>query len=352
MISATTLLTGVLPEQASNWAKPVDDVFWIVTWVCFISFILVEGLLFYFIFKYRRKKGEPDKKTPFITHDTTLEIIWTVVPTIVVMVIFYYGLVTYLDMRNVPKDALEVKITGKQWSWDFSYEHKGKTISGNTNSFCDDTKLVTKVDCENAGKKWNQGDAIKLPYNKKIKFWMTSTDVLHSFYIPAFRVKQDVVPGMYSYLWFQPTKKTQPGQTFDVFCTEYCGKDHSGMLAQIEVVDEPVFLAWLDGKAPKETGDGPIVGNVAEGSTLFKKKACIACHNLAGQRLVGPPLNGLMGRKEKLTTGKTITINEEYIRESIMDPAAKVVATYPPMAAQNLTKVEVEHLIAYLKSLK
>ena len=91
MISATTLLTGVLPEQASNWAKPVDDVFWIVTWVCFISFILVEGLLFYFIFKYRRKKGEPDKKTPFITHDTTLEIIWTVVPTIVVMVIFYYG---------------------------------------------------------------------------------------------------------------------------------------------------------------------------------------------------------------------------------------------------------------------
>lgn len=339
-----------LPEAASNWAQPIDWVFWFITIVCAISFVLVEGLLFYFVFKYRRKKGEPDKKTPFITHSTKLEIVWTVVPTIIVLFIFYYGAVDYLNMRTIPKDALEIKITGKQWSWDFSY---GDGHTYNTQNFCDgDSKKITPTDCEEAGKKWSLGDTMKIPVNKNIKLWITSTDVLHSFFIPAFRQKQDAVPGQFTYLWFKATK---PG-VYDIFCTEYCGKDHWGMLGKIEVVSEEAYLAWRKGEkvriANLENRDLTDEERAKIGAELFQKKGCIACHDLKGQRLVGPPLNNLIGRKEKLTNGKTIVVNEEYIRESIMDPAAKVVATYPPMAPQAVSKDEVKSFIAYFKTLK
>ena len=286
-------------------------------------------------------------------HYTILEIVWTVIPTIIVFVIFIYGAITFIDLRRIPNDALTIKVMGRQWSWKFTYNNG---VSLNTQSRCSKPNYKSKYDCERNQANWFSGDYMIVPLGKKVRLEMSSVDVIHSFYIPAFRVKQDVVPNMTSYLWFEATKLG----TYDLFCTEYCGLDHSGMISKVIVKPIPEFIAWLDKtKQEQEQEDSLSLSNedlIKRGEVLFKeKKGCVACHRLDGQRLVGPPLNGLFGKQEKLTNGDLITVDDNYIRESILEPSAKIVEgdpPYPPMNIQDVTEQEVNALVEFIKSCK
>ncbi len=343
------ILASLLPEQASSIAKEVDFVFWLVTVICGISFVLVEGALIYLVVKYRRTKYEEDKLTPFITKHTQLEIIWTVIPTIIVMVVFAYGTITYAKMRTIPENAQIISVVGKQWSWEFTYANGVKI---NTQSVCSEPKYKSAYDCNRYHHKWTAGDELVVPLGK-VRFNMTSSDVIHSMYIPAFRVKQDVVPGITSVLWFEAIKLG----TYDLFCTEYCGLDHSGMLAKVKVVSQFEFISWLKTTQNLQDKSRTRVSSVQEkivlGQQLFKvKKGCVACHRLDGNRLVGPPLNGLLNKKEVLQNGNTVVIDENYLRESLLSPGAKVVKGYPPMNAQDLEPQEIDALVQFLKSCK
>ena len=342
-----------LPEQASHWAKEVDGVFFFISALCTILFFLVEGALVWLVLKYRRRKNEADKKTPFITHNTRLEIVWTIIPSVLMLIVFYYGTVSFYKMRTIPQNAKQIEVTGKQWSWKFSYSNG---VSVSTQSTCSDASLKSKYDCERKGHRWRQGEKLVVPVNQQIKMRMSSLDVIHSLYIPAFRVKQDVVPGITSYLWFIAIK---PG-LYDIFCTEYCGLDHSGMIGKVEVKTIPEFEAWLTSAKEEQKKLETLVQTPEElakmGAELFKvKKGCVACHRLNGERLVGPPLNDLYGKKEILTSGKQITVDENYLTESITSPGAKVVRgdpPYPPMNAQDVNENEVKALVEFLKACK
>ncbi len=341
---------SLLPEQASAWGEEVDFVFWFVTIVCGVSFLIVEFVLVWFVVRYRRRKNEPNKKTPFITHNPTLELIWTIIPSVVMMIIFYYGAVSFYKMRNIPKNVRQIDVTGKQWSWTFTYENG---VTASTQSVCSDAQYRSQYDCERKGHRWKSGVPLVVPVNQQIQLRMRSLDVIHSFYVPAFRVKQDVVPGLTSRLWFVATK----GGTYDIFCTEYCGLNHSGMIGKVEVKAIPEFQEWLASAKEKQEKLLSLARTPEElakwGSELFReKKGCVACHRLDGKRLVGPPLNNLYNKIESLTDGSKIKVDENYLKQSILDPAAKIVRgdpPYPPMNAQDVNENEVNALVEFLK---
>jgi cytochrome c oxidase subunit 2 len=271
----------------------------------------------YFLIKYNEKKNI----TPVnIEGNLFLETIWTVVPGILFLVMFYYGWVGYKVMREVPEDARIVKVSARMWSWLFEYEN-GK-----------------------------QSNALVLPIGKPVKLVMTSQDVIHSFYVPAFRVKQDTVPGMETYQWFTPTELG----SYDAFCAEYCGLRHSYMLSKVEILPEEKFMEWYGREVPKEE----IAKREPRGLQLMKDNGCDACHTLDGSPLLGPTFKGIWGKKEQvLTTGKEreIVVDEEYIRKSMLEPMADQLAGFPPIMPSFkdiLTEDEIAEIIAYLKELK
>ncbi len=346
------IFLALLPENASKWAVEVDFLFWMVTIICTISFLLVQGALIFMVIRYRRKPNEEDRKTPYITHNRTLETVWTVIPTIVVIILFYYGAVTYYDMRRIPSDSYEVEVLARQWNWKFTYANG---VSKNSQSVCSEPVYKSKYDCEKHNKTWNQGASLVIPVGKKVRLKMRSADVIHSLYVPAFRVKQDIVPGIISSLWFEATK---PG-TYELFCAEYCGLDHSGMLSIVTVKPKEEFDKWLIEEKMKQEKAFTLAQTpesmAKAGRELFSKKGCIACHRLNDQRIVGPPLNGIFGKVRNFTDGTKTTADENYITESIMDPAKKIVKAdipYPPMNAQDVNKNEVRFLVEFLKSCK
>ncbi len=346
-------LFSFLPEQASNWGDKVDSLFWFVTIICGVSFLIVESVLIWFVLRYRRKAGEENKKTPFLTHNSKLEFVWTVIPSVVMMVIFYYGSVLFYEMRTIPKSGRQIDVTGKQWSWKFSYTN-GITVS--TQSTCSNTEYISEYDCEQRGYRWKAGGALVVPINQQIQLRMQSLDVIHSFYIPAFRVKQDVVPGLTSRLWFIANKLG----SYDIFCAEYCGLNHSGMIAKVEVKTMPKFKEWLAFNKERQEKESSLTKSTEElvqwGAQLFKeKKGCVSCHRLDGKRLIGPPLNDLYGRTEHLTDGTKIKVEENYIIQSILYPSMKIVKgdpPYPPMNAQDVNSNELKALVEFLKSCK
>ncbi len=304
-----------LPAQNSTIASEVDALFNFVLYLSYFFFALVTGGSFYFAIKFR-KKGER-KFTPGISHNLTLELFWTIIPTILVFVIFVWGFNTYLKMNIPPGDAQELKVTAQKWFWTFSYP-EGVTTT----------------------------NEIVVPVNKPYKLLMSSQDVIHSFFIPSFRVKMDVLPNRYTQLWFEAT---QMG-TFDLFCTEYCGKGHSGMIGKVKVVSDEEYKKWLIQNAtasnlpPEELG-----------AELYKSKACFTCHSIDGNPGVGPSFKGIFGRNEKFVDGSSLTADENYIRESILNPQLKVVEGYQPVMPtyQGILKNnEIDALIAYLKTLK
>lgn len=308
--------TIFMPPPHSTFSGEVDSLFYFVYYLSLFFFVLITGLLIYFAVRYRRRQGKR-KLTSGISHHTGLEILWTVIPTILVLIIFVWGFKGYLRMHVVPKDAIEVKVTGQKWAWVFDYANGANSVN----------ELI-------------------VPAGKPIKLLMSSKDVIHSFFVPDFRIKKDVLPNRYTVIWFETR---QPGE-FDLFCTEYCGDQHSGMIGKVKALSELEYTKWLETSGIDE--DMPL----AElGEKLYTAKACNTCHSIDGSKNVGPSFKGIFGHDAEMADGSTLTVDENYIRESILQPQAKVVAGYQPVMPtfQGILKDrELDGLIEYIKTLQ
>jgi len=311
-----------MPPQASTVAPGYDLIFAAVTYLCLFCFVLIMGAMTYFVWKYRYRGA--DHKAEEISHNTTLEILWSVVPLIICIGLFAWGFRNFLEMTIPPKDALEIRVTGQKWVWNFEYEN-GATSS----------------------------KEFAVPIGRPVKLVMSSRDVLHSFFVPNFRVKMDVIPGRYTTLWFEATQ-LGPMQ---VFCTEYCGTDHSNMLAKVFVLEPQAYEQWL-----QQHLDDPNASPQDRGKKIFEGKGgCTACHAVKSEQeqpvpVIGPRLFQAFGRQEKLGDGTMITVDDNYIRESIENPNAKTVANFAagtmPTFKGVLSDKDIGDLIAYIKSLK
>ncbi len=318
-----SLANTFMPVEGTDLAGRVDDLYIFLLISSLISFIILIGGMTAFIIKYKRKSA--NDKTAYITHNNLLEFLWSFIPFVIMMVIFYWGVVLYEDYRTVPENAEEIHVTGRQWVWRFAYK----------NGYSFNTKPVNDA-------------MINVPLGRPVKLVMTSGDVLHSFYIPGFRNKQDVVPGRYTYLWFKPTKVGQ----FQVFCTEYCGLDHSNMPATINVMPAAEYDAWYKGFVP-EANSGSLAD---QGKAVFGERGCGACHHVNKEdRLVGPGLLNLAGKKREFTDGTSGIADDAYLRESILNASAKIVKDYPaamPIFKGQIEEEDVSALVDYIKSLK
>ncbi|MCB0338071.1 MAG: cytochrome c oxidase subunit II [Bdellovibrionales bacterium] len=306
-----------LPEQASDFAYKVD---WLNNWITDLSVfftVLIFGAAILFAIIYRRKDGK-DHETPQIEGDHRLEILWTVIPTIIVIFIGYYGYAIHREMRIPPSDTLDIHVSARKWTWDFEYANGKKTNSEFT-----------------------------VPVNKPIKMIMRSSDVLHSFFIPSMRVKNDVLPNRYTYVWFRPIKTG----TYQTFCTEYCGLNHSAMLAKLHVVSESEYERWLNDNSEEIRRNS--MTPAERGQKLYSEKGCNACHSINGTPIVGPTFKGLWNKKEELVDGSSLTVDENYLEESILNPNAKIVQGFAPNLMPafegQLSSEEVTSLIAFIK---
>lgn len=306
------------PSQASTFAASIDGIFF---FIYYGSIILTVGILVavaYFIWKYRKKVHQQADHDPALAHNTWLELAWTIPPLILVMGIFVVSFKDYIALSIAPQNATQIKVLGKKWFWAFEYPNGVKTLG----------ELV-------------------VPVNTPIQLLMSSDDVLHSFYIPNFRVKRDVIPNRYTKLWFHPTKTGQ----FQIFCTEYCGDGHSDMLASIRVLSMPDYQKWL--LAQGSGGDDLPLEELGE--KLYTSKACATCHSIDGSAKVGPTWKGLFGAKRQFVDGGSAVADENYIRESITVPAKHVVVGYGPVMPSYqglLSDRELDALIEYIKTLK
>ena len=306
----------IFPSQVSTIAPEVDALFDFILYLSIIFCILIVGGTFYFVWKYR-KKGE-DTFTKDLSHNNTLEVLWTVIPTILVFIVFVWGFKSYMKMTVPPDTSMEVKVTGQKWFWTFNYPEEATTTN----------ELVVPVD-------------------QPVKLLMSSTDVIHSFFVPNFRTKMDVLPNRYTQLWFEATETGE----YNLFCTEYCGKGHSEMIGKVKVLSRADYDSWLAGAGNAGANMKP----EEFGAKLYKDKACFTCHSIDGSPLVGPSFKGIFGRTEKMTDGSEATADENYLRESILEPQAKVVQGYQPIMPtyQGVLKDdEIDALIAYFKTLK
>jgi len=309
-----------LPTSASTFAPGVDFVLWLVTIISVISCILIGFLLVYFVIKYRRKSD--NDQTPAITHDSFLETLWTVIPTILCIVIFIYGYVFYDQYTTTPKNAVEINVTAKQWLWTFDYSNGKKTLN-----------------------------ELYVPIDQPIRLVMQSDDVLHSFFVPAFRVKQDLMGNRYTYINFTATKEG----VFDIYCTEYCGTAHSNMLGKVHVLSKEKFASWEDGSAKKVQKASSNLPPAEVGRQLYSDKGCVACHSIDGADGVGPTWKGLFGKNRIFADGTSILADENYIKESILYPGEKILEGYGPVMPSYkglLEDSDITAIIEYIKSLK
>ncbi len=309
-----------LPEQASEIAAEVD---WLHDWITDLSVfftVAIVGAMLYFAVKYRKKNGQ-DHETPRILGSHFLEAVWTIVPTIICIFIAYEGVVIFNKMRKVAPNAVVLNAVGSQWKWDFEYENGKKAFIADGN-----------------------GEFL-LPVNKPVKIVLTSTDVLHSFFLPAMRVKSDAIKGQYTHVSFTPVRTGE----YRLFCTEYCGKDHSAMYGMLRVVSEGEFERWVNDKSKKE------VSPIQRGKALYVEKACKSCHSLDGTRVVGPTWLKLAGKTGKFSDGTTYTADEQYLRESILNPNKHIVEGFAPnmmpVFEGQLDETDLAALIAFIKSI-
>jgi cytochrome c oxidase subunit 2 len=299
------------PEQASTMATRLDELFYFLVGVSIFFAALIGIFILVFVIKYRRRSD--DDKPPVVAGDLRLEILWTVVPLGLTLVIFYWGAKLYFITYQPPPDALEIIVVAKQWMWKAQHPDGQQEI-----------------------------DQLHIPVGRAVKLLLTSQDVIHDFFVPAFRVKTDVLPGRYTALWFEATK---PGE-FHLFCAEYCGTQHSGMVGRIVAMAPSEYETWLSGRAPGVT--------MAEsGARLFQRFGCVSCHTETDTGR-GPSLMGLFGRTVKLQDGGTVVADENYIRESIVNPRARIAAGYQPLMPtfKGLIGEEgIVEIVAYVKSL-
>jgi cytochrome c oxidase subunit 2 len=306
------MLEGIplFPEQASNLAPEVDNLYFGITAITAFFAIMVVILVILFAIKYRDKTGQ--KVGAPITGSIPLELGWSIIPFIISMAIFVWATIVFFHIVRAPEQTLEIYSTGKRWMWRFQHLDGASEIN-----------------------------TLHVPLGRPVKVIFTSEDVLHSLFIPAFRVKADAIPGRYSSIWFTATKTGE----YHLFCTEYCGTKHSGMIGTVTVMEPGEYQAWLSG------GGG--LSMAARGQQLFQQLGCVGCHldNGSGR---GPALAGKYGTQETLANGTTVNVDDTYIRESILTPQMKLVAGYGPVMPtfQGLVNEEgVMSLIEYIKTL-
>ncbi|HXG86656.1 MAG TPA: cytochrome c oxidase subunit II [Pyrinomonadaceae bacterium] len=302
----------LFPEQASTFAPQVDYLYFYLIGISAFFTIGIVAALVYFAIRYREKEKYATGSE--IHGSVGLETFWSIIPFIISMTIFLGGAIVYYNQFRPPADAMEIYVVGKQWMWKLQHETGQREIN-----------------------------ELHVPVGRKVKLTMTTEDVLHDFAIPAFRTKSDVIPGRYTTIWFEATK---PGK-YRIQCMEYCGLNHSGMGGWVYVMEQRDFDNWLSGSVSGQTP-------VEAGKDLFENKlGCASCHQLNDQGR-GPKLAGVFGKEQKLTSGQTVLADEEYIRNSILNPQGQIVEGYQPIMPTfkgQVTEEQLVSLVAYIKSL-
>jgi len=312
----TWLRNLFLPNASSIKAEGVDDLFMFILWLNILFFLLIAVVTIGFCIQYKRRSV--NQKTAHIEHSTALELTWTILPLILCMIVFFWGFNTYMQAAVAPDGAMEIQVTAKKWIWTFGYPDGSVAV----------------------GKLW-------VPVNKPVRVIMHSEDVLHAFYVPAFRVKADVLPNRYTETWFQATAVGD----YIIPCTEYCGKGHSQMKAFVKVVSQQDYEKFLEEGDPEEKGLPP----EKLGASLYVNLGCSTCHSIDGSKGQGPSWKGIYSAQHKMVDGKQFAVDENYIRTSILQPQAMVVEGYQgimPSYQGQIRERQLVALIAYIKSLK
>lgn len=303
----------LVPERASSFAWKVDALYFYLSGVTLFFTLLISATLIFFVIRYRRRSPYEIPRPVAGSHK--LETIWTIIPFVISMTFFFWGATVYFDQYKPPENAIEVYVVGKQWMWKIQHATGQREIN-----------------------------ELHVPVGRKIKLIMTTEDVIHDFFVPAFRTKADVVPGKYQTLWFEAIK---PGR-YHLFCAEYCGMNHSGMTGSVIVMEPREFDDWLSGNTGSTT---PAVA----GQQLYQTLGCASCHGAEGEGGRGPSLTGIFGKEQALQNGQSVRVDEGYIRESILNPQAKLVVGFGPIMPTfqgQVSEDQLVQLIAYIKSLQ
>lgn len=304
-----------LPPAVNKEGQGPDDLFIWVLGLSAFFFIAITAAVVYFTIKYRHRPGHKAEPSP--AHHDVLEITWTVIPTIIVVILFVYGWRSYISMTSIPETRPEnqIAVTAQKWNWSFRY-YNGV-----------------------------EDNVLHVPVDQPVKLTMTSTDVLHSFFAPVFRVKQDVIPRRFTYVWFWPTKTG----VYRLYCTEYCGKDHSLMKTKVVVHSSGEYERFLSEAFAKQMS----LSGAALGESVYKKKGCEGCHTLDKSVKLGPGFGGTFGTDVKLGDGSTVKMDETYIRNSILSPQGQARPGFPPsMPVIPLSDKEIEGVIEFIKAQK
>jgi cytochrome c oxidase subunit 2 len=310
------MFTGV-----SNFTNSVDRTTMFIFAVAMFFLVGISVVMIYFVIRYNKKRNP---KSEHIEGNLTLELVWTLIPLIIVMVMFFYGWSDWKMLKSPPKDAFKISSTARMWSWSFQYPN-GKVT-----------------------------DTLFVPLDKPVIVNVTSADVIHSMFIPAFRIKQDMVPGSNNFLWFIGQKEG----SYEIFCAEYCGLQHSYMATAVNVMPQAAFDKWYnDTTLVVPVGKTAKAG--AAGLSIMRKNGCIACHSVDGSTIVGPSFKGIFGEKTTvLIDGKEqqVTVDQNYVHESLMEPGAKIVKGFRPGLMQSykgiITEDEIKQIMEFLQTLK
>jgi cytochrome c oxidase subunit 2 len=303
-----------MPRAASTAAQPIDWLFYFILYICIFFFFLILGLLVAFSWMYRYQPGKTQGPAP--KHSTALELTWTFIPTVIVIVIFYYGFKGYIDLAVPPPNAYEVIVLAQTWGYQFQYPDGA-------------------ID-----------DVLHIPAGRPVELILNSKDVIHGFYVPEFRLKKDIVPGRFNRLWFQANEPTEPNKPYDVYCTQYCGQGHSTMRSTVTVDSRIDFDKYIY-KISHFVGPPP-----AQGRHIYEKHQCIGCHSVDGTRMTGPTWKNMWGNPVDFESGPSLVVDAAYIRESILQPSAKIVKTFSNvMPPQSLKDEEINEVIAYIQTL-
>jgi cytochrome c oxidase subunit 2 len=320
-ILAASDKTYWLPQGTSSVSADIDWLYYFVYWINVIFFFLVVALMVWFAVKYRHRPGRTIE--PSAGHSTALELTWTIIPTLIVIVIFYYGFRGFLALAVEPPQAYEITANGKMWNWSFTYP----------NGYV--------------------SPELHVPADTPVRFVLTSDDVLHDLFIPDWRVKKDVVPGRYNRMWVNAEKVNKDSDTpdvHDVYCAEYCGTNHSVMVTKAYVHNKGEFQTWLEGASNWEGKISPIEA----GKQIYTQRGCAQCHSVDGTIVTGPTWKDLFDADITLADGKSVVADEAYIRESILYPQAKIHKGFGPVMPSYLGSMkerDINALILYIKSI-
>ena len=302
----------LVPERASSFSWKVDALYFYLSGVTVFFSLLIGATLIFFVIRYRRRSPYEIPRPVAGSHK--LETLWTIIPFVIAMTMFGWGAQIYFEQYSPPQSGMEIYVVGKQWMWKIQHATGQREIN-----------------------------ELHVPVGRRIKLIMTSEDVIHDFFVPAFRTKMDVVPGRYMTLWFEATKTGR----YHLFCAEYCGMNHSGMIGSVIVMEPREFDNWLSGNTGGATP-------AAAGQQLYQTLGCASCHGTNGEGGRGPTLAGTFGGLAPLQNGQSVRIDEGYIRESILNPQAKLVAGFGPIMPTfqgQISEDQLVQIIAFIKSL-